>query len=253
MTPEEGGPNCSCGGPGGSRPTRRWSAPRADDRARLAGPQPDARRPAAGPGPGRGLHRRGSAVSPAEYLELYKEEGEAPARLAAPSATHRASVSTTLALAFAKVEAASPATADLLRLGALLAPEAIPEEIFLDGAPELGDRLGPACSSRYTFTETISAAHHLSLLQRDPQTRTLSIHRLVQDVMRGHDGRRGAASLVGARNPRRESAPFRTWSIPPGPPVSGCCRTRCPAAPRSCDGRWMIPKPHACSIKQRPI
>ena len=132
-------------------------------------------------------------VSPAEYLELYKEEREKLLALRGALGDH-APVSTTLALAFAKVEAASPATADLLRLGALLAPEAIPEEIFLDGAPELGDRLGPACSSRYTFTETISAAHHLSLLQRDPQTRTLSIHRLVQDVMRDTmDGGRGVS------------------------------------------------------------
>jgi len=77
------------------------------------------------------------------------------------------------------VEAASPATADLLHLGALLASEPIPEEIFLESAPELGDRLGPACSSRYAFTAMISAAHRLSLLQRDPESRTLMIHRLV--------------------------------------------------------------------------
>jgi hypothetical protein len=122
-------------------------------------------------------------VSPAECLELYEEEG-AKLRAHRGALGDRAPVSTTFALAFAKLEAASPATADLLRLGALLAPAAIPEEIFLEGAPELGDRLGPACSSRYAFTALISAAHRLSLLQRDPQSRTLSIHRLVQDVMR---------------------------------------------------------------------
>jgi AAA domain len=124
-----------------------------------------------------------NSVSPAEYLELYKAEG---ARLRADRGAlgDHDPVSTTFALAFAKVEAASPATADLLRFGSFLAPEPIPEEIFLEGAPELGDRLGPACSCRYAFTAMISAAHRLSLLQRDPQSRTLSIHRLVQDVMR---------------------------------------------------------------------
>ena len=124
--------------------------------------------------------------SPAEYLELY--EGERAKLLADRGAVgdhDHASVSTTFALAFTKVEAANPATADLLRLGALLAPEAIPEEIFLKGALVLGDRLGPACSSRSEFNSMISVAYRLSLLQRDPPSRTLSIHRLVQDVMRG--------------------------------------------------------------------
>ena len=135
-------------------------------------------------------------VSPAEYLELY-EEGRANL-LAASRCPRRPRPGQHhfLALAFAKVEAASPATADLLRLGALLAPTAIPEEIFLEGAPELGDRLGPACSSRYAFTAMISAAHRLSLLQRDPQSRTLSIHRLVQDVIR--DTMDGAARRLWA-------------------------------------------------------
>jgi tetratricopeptide (TPR) repeat protein len=145
-------------------------------------------------------------VSLAEYLELYKAEG---AKLRA----HRGAlgdhdpVSATFALALEKLEAASPATADLLRLGALLAPEPIPEEIFLEGAPELGDQLSPACSSRYAFTAMISAAHRLSLLQRDPQSRTLSIHRLVQDVMRDTmDGE--ARRLWAERAPRAVDRAF---------------------------------------------
>lgn len=115
------------------------------------------------------------------------------------------------------MEAASPATADLLHLGALLASEPIPEEIFLESAPELGDRLGPACSSRYAFTAMISAAHRLSLLQRDPEPRTLMIHRLVQSVLRdGMDDkmqRLWAGRAVRAVNRAFRDIKFPNWAV----------------------------------------
>jgi hypothetical protein len=115
------------------------------------------------------------------------------------------------------VEAASPATADLLHLGAPLASKPIPEEIFLESAPELGDRLGPACSSRYAFTAMISAAHRLSLLQRDPESRTLMIHRLVQSVLRdGMDDkmqRLWAGRAVRAVNRAFRDIKFPNWAV----------------------------------------
>lgn len=74
----------------------------------------------------------------AEYLELYQKEG---ARLLAERgelAPDHASVTVTFALAFEQVAARDPAAADLLRLCAFLAPDAIPEEIFTEGADALG-------------------------------------------------------------------------------------------------------------------
>ena len=58
-------------------------------------------------------------------------------------ADHPAPVATTWSLSFQRVEEKNPAAADLLRLCAFLAPDAIPEEILTEGASLLGPVLAP--------------------------------------------------------------------------------------------------------------
>jgi tetratricopeptide (TPR) repeat protein len=122
-------------------------------------------------------------VDPAEYRELYESEGS-ELRAHRGRLSDRDSVERTFALALASVGAVNPAAGDLLRVCAFLGSEAIPEEIFLDGASELGDRLGPACLKKTSYTTLVGAAHRLSLLRRDLDARTLTVHRVVQDVVR---------------------------------------------------------------------
>jgi hypothetical protein len=50
-------------------------------------------------------------------------------------------VTETFSLAFAQVAARNPAAADLLRACAFLHPDAIPEELLIEGAPEWGEPL----------------------------------------------------------------------------------------------------------------
>jgi len=57
---------------------------------------------------------------------------------------HPDSVATTGSLAVQRVEQRQPAAAELLRLCAFLAPDAIPEELLTQGAPHLGPTLIPA-------------------------------------------------------------------------------------------------------------
>ena len=97
---------------------------------------------------------------------------------------HPASVATTWSLSFARVETKSPAAADLLRLCAYLAPDAIPEAILTQGAEHLGDLLAPVAADAFLFAQAIEALRASSLLARDPRTKTLSVHRLVQAVLR---------------------------------------------------------------------
>ncbi len=97
---------------------------------------------------------------------------------------HPASVATTWSLSFARVEARNPAAADLLRICAYLAPDAIPETIFTRGAKHLDDLLAPVASDAFLFSQAIEALRASSLLTRDPRMKTLSIHRLVQAVLR---------------------------------------------------------------------
>jgi hypothetical protein len=93
------------------------------------------------------------------------------------------SVAVTFSLAFAKVEVNSAAAADLIRVCAFLAPDAIPEEVFTEGAAALGDNLGGAAGSSLEFAKVLKEAGRFSLLDRDAQSKTLDIHRLAQVVI----------------------------------------------------------------------
>jgi tetratricopeptide (TPR) repeat protein len=123
--------------------------------------------------------------SPGEYLGEYEARGrELRARRPEVTLSEHASVTTTFSMAFAKLEATSAPTADLLRLSAMLALAPIPEEIFLAGAPELGERLGPACADRTSLIANINIADRMSLLRRSPESRTVILHRVVREVIR---------------------------------------------------------------------
>jgi tetratricopeptide (TPR) repeat protein len=122
--------------------------------------------------------------SPTEYLALYKEEGRRMRDWRAElfEASH-SSVTITLSLAFAKVAADSAAAADLLRVCAFLAPDAIPEEIIVLGACELGEHLRATGGDALLRTRAIATACRFSLLSRNPENKMLTIHRLVQKVL----------------------------------------------------------------------
>jgi tetratricopeptide (TPR) repeat protein len=99
-------------------------------------------------------------------------------------ADHPEPVATTWSLSFARVEASSPAAADLLRLCAYLAPDAIAQEIITAGAAHLGPALAPVASDALLFGHAMEALRAYSLIGRDPGRQTLSVHRLVQAVVR---------------------------------------------------------------------
>jgi hypothetical protein len=120
-----------------------------------------------------------------QYLRLYREEG---AKLRAErgeySVEHPESVAVTFSLSFENVEAANPAAADLLRICAFLDPDAIPEEILIEGAPALGETLGTAAAEPIELARAIRDVAQYSLLRREPDACTLTMHRLVQAVLK---------------------------------------------------------------------
>jgi tetratricopeptide (TPR) repeat protein len=120
----------------------------------------------------------------AEYLQFYREEG---ARLLAERgelAIDHPSVSITFSLAFEKVLQRNPTAADLIRVCAFLAPDAIPEEIFTAGAAELGENLSSLANKPLDFVKVIAEAGRFSLIYRNPINKTFDIHRLVQSVLK---------------------------------------------------------------------
>ncbi len=96
---------------------------------------------------------------------------------------HPESVSTTFALAIAATTERHPAVGDLLRVCALLQPDAIPEELFRQGAEHLGPELEGVCHDELEWNRLLAVACSYSLLHRQPEERTLSLHRLVQAVL----------------------------------------------------------------------
>lgn len=97
---------------------------------------------------------------------------------------HPDSVEATIHLAYRRVRQTNPAAGELLCLCANLHPDGIPEEILGAGAPGLGPVLGPVVADPLRLDEALADLATLSLVRRDTQSRTLTIHRLVQDIAR---------------------------------------------------------------------
>jgi tetratricopeptide (TPR) repeat protein len=92
------------------------------------------------------------------------------------------SVATTWLLSFKQVEQNNPASAELLRLCAFLHPDAIPEEIIETGSVDLGPILQSIVGDPIQVADAIGELRKYSLIRRNPDTKTLIIHRLVQVI-----------------------------------------------------------------------
>jgi TIR domain/NB-ARC domain len=132
-----------------------------------------------------GAYLEATGTALAAYQQIYQQHRTALlAQRRAQGADHPEPVASTWSLSFARVEATNPAAADLLRLCAYLAPDAIPEEILMQGAEHLGPVLGPVAADAFLLGQAIEALRAYSLINRDPGLQTLSVHRLVQAVVR---------------------------------------------------------------------
>jgi len=119
-----------------------------------------------------------------EYLALYQTYGVNLLKERGGLAPdHPEAVVATFLLSFQKVQEANPAAADLLRLCAFLAPDAIPEAILTEGAPELGKVLSPVATDPLLLNAAIQVLLRYSLVKRDPEAKLLNMHRLVQVVL----------------------------------------------------------------------
>jgi len=120
---------------------------------------------------------------------------------------HPDSVATTWSLSFEKVELASSIAAQVLRLCAFLAPDAIPEELLVQAlisgalsmvqAPD-EEKSFPApmteqekewesthqAEKAWEIDEVGAILSAYSLMQRNPQEATIGVHRLVQTILR---------------------------------------------------------------------
>jgi tetratricopeptide (TPR) repeat protein/DNA-binding XRE family transcriptional regulator len=129
------------------------------------------------------IEETGCRVS--DYLQRYEQlYTRLLERRGGSGGDHPQSVTTTFVLAMERLEQKQSRAADLLRTCAFLYTEAIPEEIFIEGTGHLEPLFEPMATTPSQFDESIAALRSLSLVQRYPETRTFSIHRLVQLVIR---------------------------------------------------------------------
>ena len=121
----------------------------------------------------------------ADYLRLFQSAQLHLLDVRDASSDHPLSVTRTFALAFEQLEYDNPAAAELLTVSAFLAPEAIPESFFIEGAAYLGKTFEVLAAHPFEFQSTIKALLAYSLIQRNAGSRVVTIHRLVQVVLKG--------------------------------------------------------------------
>ena len=131
-----------------------------------------------------GAYLEATGSSLANYLQIYHQHRiQLLKERRGQPFDHPEPVATTWSLAFHRVEEKNPAAAELLRFCAFLAPDAIPEEIIVQGADELGSVLSTVAADAYLLDQAIEVLRTYSLLGRDPKMHALTMHRLVQTVL----------------------------------------------------------------------
>lgn len=154
-----------------------------------------------------------------DYLNGYDKRGsEFLDKHLSDSSRYPQSISTTWRLNFDQVETASRGAADLLRLSSFLAPERIPIEVFPLASSMLPSTI--ICSSDpsdpLVLDDFLKPLMHYSLIRRDFESRTFSIHRLVQaviqDMIEKDAQRQWAETAVRVLNKAFPDVDFKKWS-----------------------------------------
>jgi tetratricopeptide (TPR) repeat protein len=124
--------------------------------------------------------------SVSDYLQRYRQRQDLLLkRRGGPGKDHPEPVATTWSLSFERVEQTDPLAAELLRCCAFLAPDAIPEQMIVDGSSKLGTLLQPVAENTLLLDEALGTLLRFSLVQRKRDEGTFAIHRLVQAILRG--------------------------------------------------------------------
>ncbi|MBV8694709.1 MAG: hypothetical protein JO183_04380 [Ktedonobacteraceae bacterium] len=128
-----------------------------------------------------GAYIEESASSLQEYALLYRQHRyELLKRRGGLTTDHPEPVATTWSLAFAQVEQIDAVAADIVRLCAFLDPDTIPEEIITEGVQASRSSLDAVTLDQLRVNQAIEVLLRFSLIQRNSETRTLTVHRLMQ-------------------------------------------------------------------------
>lgn len=163
-----------------------------------------------------GAYLEETGCSLGDYLRRFeKQQTSLLERRGGPGGDHPHSVTTTFRLSQERVEQELTAASDLLRVCAFLHAEAIPEELFAAGIAHLGARLASIIANPTRFDLALAALRNLSLVHRQAHTHTLSLHRLIQAVVRGQmepaEERLWSERVIRLVNAAFPAGDFATW------------------------------------------
>ncbi len=155
------------------------------------------------------------------YASYVKRRLELLAQSGPVAGDYSESVITTWAMNFIEVENESNVAADLLRVSAFLGPDNIPLELIKEGASQLGSSLsvilGDADKDMLVINTILEPLTRYSLIRRDINAYTYSIHRIVQEVLKykmGPDARKfWAERAVRAVNQAFPLIEFANWTL----------------------------------------
>jgi tetratricopeptide (TPR) repeat protein len=141
-----------------------------------------------------------------EYRQLYQQQSRSLLKRRGDlGGKHPESVATTFEISLQKACKLHPSCADILAFCSLLHPDTIPEELLRQGLN----------LDLLLFNEVIRALRSYSLIKRDAKKQVLSLHRLVQAVIRdGMDKQtmnRWTERVVRAVNAAFPEATFEEW------------------------------------------
>jgi tetratricopeptide (TPR) repeat protein len=134
-----------------------------------------------------GAYIEETGCSITEYLERYNQKKIALLkRRGTTDANYLNSVVATWSLSFEELAQNSPAAADLLRFCAFLAPDAIPQEVVTASMPDPSPYLQAFTADLSLLDDAILDLRRFSLIRRNRDSKTLSLHRLVQTVLKAN-------------------------------------------------------------------
>jgi hypothetical protein len=120
----------------------------------------------------------------AGYLKLFRTQQKERLKDGRNLARDERTIDGTWELSIKKVEALSPAAAQLMNLCAFFAPDDIPRDMLQAGKEFLQEPLAQAVADESQWNDAMQALRRYSLAERSGDL--ISIHRLVQAVIRAH-------------------------------------------------------------------
>jgi tetratricopeptide (TPR) repeat protein len=125
-----------------------------------------------------------------DYLASYRQQRLDLLNKAKPIAgDYKESVATTWLMNFSEIEAANPASADLLRFSAFLDPDSIPLTLVIEEREQVGPLLSAALAGadqdRLVPDTLLQPLTSYSLIRRETGSESYSVHRMVQEAVKG--------------------------------------------------------------------